>query len=141
MFADELQLLARKVINKKPNFRVNLDTMLKQWYTNQLHDCNSTSIAKTLLLQIPQVSVMQFRNEPARVLGTHQHSSKMSGKSISTSSVGVGSEEEATISTSQCKWDQKLSAQSSQIKDLHTKLDSAIAKNLQIWELLNPATL
>ena len=50
VFADELQLLARKVISKKPNFRINLDTTLKQQYANQLYDCNSKSIAKTLLL-------------------------------------------------------------------------------------------
>ena len=114
--------------------------MLKQWYANQLYDYSSTSIAKTLLLQMPQVSFTQFRNELARVLGTHQNSSKTSGKSISTSSIGVGSEEEGTISTSQHKWDQKIGAQSSQIKDLCTKLDGAIAKNTQIQELLNPAT-
>ena len=34
-FADKLQLLAHKVISKKPNFHHNLGTMLKQWYTNQ----------------------------------------------------------------------------------------------------------
>ena len=62
-FADELQLLARKVISKKPDFPVNLNTTLKQWYTNQLYDHNSTSIAKMLLLQMPKVSSTQFRNE------------------------------------------------------------------------------
>ena len=45
-FADELQLLAHKVISKKPDFCLNLDTTLKQWYVNQLYDCNSMSIAK-----------------------------------------------------------------------------------------------
>ena len=64
---------------------------------------------------------------------------KHRGKSVSTSSIGVGSEE-GTTSTSQHKWDQKISAQSSQIKDLHTKLDGAVAENIQIWELLGPAT-
>ena len=49
-FADELQILARKVIIKKPDFRVNLDMTLKQWYASQLLDHNSTSIAKTLLV-------------------------------------------------------------------------------------------
>ena len=29
-FADELQLLARKVISKKPNFQLDLDTTMKQ---------------------------------------------------------------------------------------------------------------
>ena len=51
-FADKLQILARKVIIKKPDFRVNLNSTLKQHYASQLYDCNSTSIAKTLLVQM-----------------------------------------------------------------------------------------
>ena len=35
-FVNELQLLAHKVINKKPNFCDDLNTMLKQQYVNQL---------------------------------------------------------------------------------------------------------
>ena len=142
VFADELQLLARKVISKKPNFRINLDTTLKQQYANQLYDWNSTSIAKTLLLQMLHVSFTQFRNELARVLGTCQCSNKsLSSKSVSVSAIGAESEEEEPISNSQHKQEKKISAQSSQIKDLCTKLDGAIAKNVQIWELLSPATL
>ena len=99
------------------------------------------SIAKMLLLQMPKVSVTQYRNELARVLGTHQHSTKMTGKSISTSTIGVRSEERRTDSTSQLKRDQKISAQSSQIKDLCIKLDGAVAKIVQIRELLSPAAL
>ena len=45
-FADELQILACKVIIKKPDFRVNLDMTLKQCYASQLLDRNSASIAK-----------------------------------------------------------------------------------------------
>lgn len=52
-FAAELQLLAHKVIGKKPNFWRNLDATLKQQCANQLYDRNSTSIAKTLLIQMP----------------------------------------------------------------------------------------
>ena len=50
-------------------------------------------------------------------------------------------EEEKAVSKSQCKHDKKISTQSSQIKDLRVKLDGAIAINMQIQELLNPATL
>ena len=49
-FADELQLLARKVISKKPDFRVNLDNTMKQRYASQLYDRSNASIAKALLL-------------------------------------------------------------------------------------------
>ena len=71
-FADELQLLVRKVISKKPDFRVNLDNTMKQRYASQLYDHSNASIAKALLLQMPTISFTQYRNELARVLGTHQ---------------------------------------------------------------------
>ena len=64
-FADELQILACKVIIKKPDFRVNLETTLKQRYASQLLDHNSTSIAKTLLVQMSQCSFTEFHNELA----------------------------------------------------------------------------
>ena len=132
-FADELQILMRKVIIKKPDFQVNLDSTLKQCYASQLYDCNSTSIAKTLLVQMQKCSFTEFHNELARVLGTRQRAiSKASIKPVSTRSVEVesGEEEDAPLpSKSQIKKDKKISAQSSQIKDLWSKLDQAVAEN------------
>ena len=119
-FVDELQLLARKVISKKPDFRVNRDTTMKQWYASQLYDHSNGSIAKALLLQMPDVSFTQYRNKLAQVLGTCQCSNKaVSSKSVSVTSEGTESEEEekAVSSKSQHKRDKKISAQSSQIKD------------------------
>ena len=93
-FADELQILVHKIISKKPDFRNDLDMTLKQCYASQLYDRNSASIAKTLLMQMPQMYFMQFRNELARVLGTCQQSGgKMSAKTASTSVVEVKAEE------------------------------------------------
>ena len=142
-FADELQLLARKVISKKPDFQLDLDTTMKQWYASQLYNCSNASIAKALLLQMPNVSFTQYRNELAQVLGTCQRSGRsVSSKSVSVSAAGAKSEEEEQPeSKSQHKRQKKISAQSSQIKDLRTKLDGAIAENTQIWELLNPSTM
>ena len=64
-FPDELQILARKVINKKPDFHINLDSMLKQRYAIQLYNCSNASIAKTLLIQMPKCSFTKFCNELA----------------------------------------------------------------------------
>ena len=62
--ADELQVLGQKVISKKPNFQQGLDSMLKNQYANQLYDCHSAAIAKSLLFQLPpQTSFTQFRSE------------------------------------------------------------------------------
>ena len=71
-FADELQILARKVISKKPDFQINLNSTLKQRYASQLYDHNNASIAKTLLIQMPKVSFTKFCNELPQVLGTCQ---------------------------------------------------------------------
>ena len=140
VFADELQLLAHKVISKKPNFHHNLTTMLKQWYANQLYDHNNASIPKTLLLQMPKVMFTQFHNKLARVLGTCL-CSKGSTKAVSVSAVGTSSEGRGTPSKSQQKCKAKVSAQSSQIRDLCSKLDSVIIENSQMQEFLNPSTL
>ena len=143
VFADKLQILIRKVIIKKSDFWVNLDSTLKQCYTSQLYDHNSTSIMKTLLVQMQKWSFTEFHNELTRVLGTRQRViSKASAKPVSIRSIEVESgEEDAPPSKSQIKKDKKISAQSSQIKDLWDKLDQAVAENSQIRELLSPATL
>ena len=108
-FADELQLLAHKVISKKPNFRVNLDNTMKQRYASQLYDHSNASIAKALLLQMPTVLFTQYRNELARVLGTCQWPSKgVSTKSVSVTQEGTESgEEEKSIPKSQLKQDRR----------------------------------
>ena len=60
---------------------------------------------------------------------------------MSVSPAEVESEGEELLSKSQIKWDKKIRTQSSLIKDLHTKLDQAIAENSQIREFLNPTSL
>ena len=141
-FADELQILTRKVISEKPDFQVDLDSTLKQRYASQLYNCSNVSIAKTLLIQMPKCSFMKFCNELARVLGTHQQTAtKVLSKAVLVSPAEVESEGEEVLSKSQFKGDQRISAQSSQIKDLCTKLDHAITENLQIHEFLSPTSL
>ena len=148
-FVDELQILARKFIIKKPDFRVNLDTTLKQHYASQLLDHNSASIAKTLLVQMSKCSFTEFCNELTWVLDTRCRAiSKASAKPVMSKSIEVKEEEEEDVrqpppkpSASLTKKDKKITAQSAQIKDLRLKLDQAVAENSQIRELLSPATL
>ena len=141
-FTDELQILAWKVISRKPDFWHDLDMTLKQRYVSQLSDHNNASIAKTLLKQMPQITFTQFHNKLPRVLGTHQCAmTKASVKTVTAALAETESEEEGVMTKSQTKKDGKISAQSSQIKDLHTKLDKAVAENSQIREFLSPTSL
>ena len=141
-FADELQILARKVISRKPDFQNDLDMTLKQRYVSQLYDRNNALIAKTLLKQMPQITFTQFHNELARVLGTCQHAAaKASVKTVTAALAETESEEEGAVTKSHTKKEGKISAQSSQIKDVRTKLDQAVAENSQIREFLSPTSL
>ena len=45
------------------------------------------------------------------------------------------------MSNSHLKHDAKISAQSSQIQNLHNKLDAAVVENSQMHEYLHPSTL
>ena len=132
-------------MTRKPNFRQDLDTTLKQRYASQLSDKNSASIAKTLLKQMPKISFTEFRNELSRVLGTRQWAAaKASVKAVTATSMENESEGEPVVTKPRpkhIKKDGKISAQASQIKELHTKLDEAIAENSQMREFLSPTSL
>ena len=137
-FADELQVLAQKVISKKPNFWQGLDLVLKNQYANQLYDCHSVAITKSLLFQLsPQTSFTQFRSELSRILRTRNKKEHTKAVAVVTSQVGQEGIDEG-LSKNQCKKNVKVAAQTAQIKDLHVKLDLAVAENNQMWEYLDP---
>ena len=144
-FADELQILARKIMMRKPNFHQDLDTKLKQRYTSRLSDKNSMSITKTLLKQMPKISFTEFRNELSRVLGTRQRvAAKASVKAVTATSTETESKSEPVVTkphTKHIKKDGKINAQASEIKELCIKLDEAVAKNSQMREYLSPTSL
>ena len=89
---------------------------------------------------MPKVTFTQFCNELARVLGTCQ-CSKPSTKAVSVSTVESNLGNDVAPSKTQQKCQKKMNAQSSQIRDLCSKLDAAMAENAQVQELLNPSTL
>ena len=86
---------------------------------------------KNLLLQMPKVTFIQFCNALARVLGTHQ-CSKPSTKAVSVSTVESNLGDDVAPSKGQRKCQKKMNAQRSQIWDLCSKLDAAMAENAQV---------
>ena len=49
VFADDLQILARKIIAHKPSFRAEANEQLKHQYVHQLHDQYYTAIVHSVL--------------------------------------------------------------------------------------------
>ena len=88
---------------------------------------------------MPMVTFTQFCNELAQVLGMHQHKDKP--KSVTTNQVEADWGETGSVSKLYLKCNAKISAQSSQIQDLCSKLDAAVVENSQMHEYLHPSTL
>ena len=106
--------------------------MLKNQYAKQLYDHHSVAIAKSLLFQLsPQTSFTQFRSELSQILGTQNKKEHVKATAVVTSQVGQEGIDEG-LSKTQCKKIAKVAAQTAQIKDLHVKLDSAVAENNQM---------
>ena len=69
-FAEQLQLLARKVICTKQSFRAEAQQALKQQFANGLKDQYHQVIARSILKSKPDLSFIEFRSEIAGVLHT-----------------------------------------------------------------------
>ena len=69
-FAEQLQLLARKVITAKPTFRAEAQQALKQQFANGLKDQYHQVTARSILKSKPDLTFVEFRSEIAGVLHT-----------------------------------------------------------------------
>ena len=87
-----------------------------------LYYCNSSSIAKTLLLQMPMVTFTQFHNELARVLGMCQCKDKP--KSVITNQVEADLGETEYVSKSQNQMQCQNQCSIFPNQNLHSKLDA-----------------
>ena len=67
-FAEELQLLARKIINAKPSFKAEAINAMKQQFANGLKDTYHQISARNILQNKPQLTFTEFRTEMLVIL-------------------------------------------------------------------------
>ena len=78
-FADDLQILVRKIIAQKPSFRAEANEQLKNQYAHKLHDQYYAEIAQSLLqTSDPLETFTQFRWHLALTFGSWSRSGKVS---------------------------------------------------------------
>ena len=82
-FAEELQLLARKIINAKPSFKAEANNALKQQFANGLRDSYHQISARNILQSKPQLTFTEFRTEMSVIL----HSRVKRPKTVQTNAV------------------------------------------------------
>ena len=97
-FADDLQILVRKIIACKPSFRAEENKQLKHQYAYKLHDQYYAAIAHSVLqTSDPTETFTQFQGQLALTLGSCSRLGKVSSQTAAIettastiSEVGVG---------------------------------------------------
>ena len=70
-FADDLQILVRKIIAQKPSFRAEANEQLKNQYAHKLHDQYYAAIAHSVLqTSDPMETFTQFCGRLALMFGS-----------------------------------------------------------------------
>ena len=105
VFADDLQILVRKIIAHKPSFRAEANEQLKHQYAHKLHDQCYTAIAPSALQTSDHTETFtQFRGRLALMFGSCSKSGKVSSQATAI---------ETTATTiSEVLWEPKLSKNS-----------------------------
>ena len=77
-FADDLQILVRKIIAQKPSFREEANEQLKHQYAYKLHDQYYAAIAHSVLQTSDQMETFtQFWGRLAPMFGSHSRLEKL----------------------------------------------------------------
>ena len=80
-FADDLQILVRKIIAHKPSFRAEANEQLKNQYAHKLHDQYYAAIACSVLqTSNPSETFTQFWGQLALTFGSHSMLGKVSSR-------------------------------------------------------------
>ena len=80
-FADDLQILVRKIIAQKPSFRAEANEQLKHQYAHKLHDQYYAAIAHSVLqTSNPMETFTQFWGQLALTFGSHSRLGKISSQ-------------------------------------------------------------
>ena len=81
VFANDLQILVRKMIAQKPSFRAEANEQLKHQYIHKLHDQYYMAIAHSMLqTSDPMETFTQFHGRLALTFGSHSRSGIVSSQ-------------------------------------------------------------
>ena len=68
-FGESLLQITRKIIMTKPEFKVNIDNMLKAHFTDGLRDHYHQAMAREMICSRPTLSNVAYKSEVLKTLG------------------------------------------------------------------------
>ena len=135
-FADELQILVRKIIARKLEFIHEANQALKHQFVQNLRDPYFGVVARGQCLSSPDSeSFTQFRGRLALMFnsqGKHQHAR------ANVSSTAVESGDSKHLSHNSRQRQVKIDAQAAEIAQMKTELNKALKENQQLKNMFSP---
>ena len=134
-FADELQILVRKIIVQKPEFIHEANQALKHQYAQNLRDPYFRVVARGQCLSSPDSeSFTQFRGRLALMFNSRgkQHAR------ANVTTTAVESRDQEHLSCNARKRQEKIDAQAVEIANMKAELKKALQENKQLKCLFSP---
>ena len=134
--ADELQILVRKIIARKPEFIHEANQALKHQYAQNLRDPYFGVVARGQCLSSPDSeSFTQFRGRLALMFNSW---GKQQCARVNVTSTAVESGDSEHLSCNSRQRQNKIDAQAAEIAQMKTELNKALQENKQLKSLFSP---
>ena len=136
-FADELQILVRKIIARKPEFIHKANQALKHQYAQNLRDPYFRVVARGQCLSSPDSkSFMQFRGRLALMFNSQGKQQQLARVNVTSTAVESGDLEHLSHNSRQRQ--NKINAQAAEIAQMKTELNKALQEDKQLKSLFSP---
>ena len=135
MFADELQVLVRKIVAHKPEFISEANQALKHQFSQNLRDPYFRVVARGQCLSSPDSeSFTQFWGQLALMFNSRgKHT-----KAVNVTYVTLENENIEHLSHNSRERQNKIDAQATEITAVKTKLNKALGENKKLQDLFSP---
>ena len=134
-FADELQILVRKIVAQKPEFIHKANQALKHQYAQNLQDPYFGVVARGQCLSSPDSkSFTQFRGRLALMFNSQ---GKQQCARVTVSATAVESGDVEHLSHNSRQRQSKINAQAAEIAQMKTELNKALQENKQLKNLFS----
>ena len=118
-FGESILQIARKIMTAKPEFKVDIDNMLKARFADGLRDHYHQAMAREMIHSCPTLSYVAYKSEVLKTLGPN-----VKPRSITTSKLET-SDTESPPKTRKCE------------SELDQKINAAIEENRKLSERLS----
>ena len=125
-FGESILQIARKIMTAKPEFKVDIDNMLKARFTDGLRDHYHQAMAREMICSRPMLSYVTYKSEVLKTLGPNVKPCSITTSKLETSDT----ESQPKKSKCESEFDQKINAAIEENQKLSERLSAFDPKTI-----------